>query len=93
SNFLSLNVETFPDLKDITIKTPLGLYMQSRLSHAVDEVRNSLESYKFNEGASTLYRFVWTEFCDWGIEYSKADKDSIIELGAIFKETLKMVSP
>ncbi|RBQ27684.1 valine--tRNA ligase [Arcobacter sp. CECT 9188] len=93
SNFLSLNVETFPDLKDITIKTPLGLYMQSRLSHAVDEVRNSLESYKFNEGASTLYRFVWTEFCDWGIEYSKADKDSILELGAIFKETLKMVSP
>lgn len=93
SNFLSLNVDTFPDLKDIEIKTPLGLYMQSKLSHAVDEVRNSLDSYKFNEAASTLYRFVWMEFCDWGIEYSKADKNSIVELGAIFKETLKMVSP
>jgi len=93
SNFLSLNVPTFPDLKDITIKTPLGLYMQSRLSHAVDEVRNSLESYKFNEAASALYKFVWMEFCDWGIEYSKASKDSITELGAIFKETLRMVSP
>ncbi|PRM96288.1 valine--tRNA ligase [Aliarcobacter cryaerophilus] len=93
SNFLTLNVETFPDLKDINIQTPLGLYMQSRLSHAVDEVRNSLETYKFNEAASTLYRFVWMEFCDWGIEYSKASKDSIVELGAIFKETLKMVSP
>ena len=33
------------------------------------------------------------EFCDWGIEYSKASKDSIVELGAIFKETLKMTSP
>ena len=93
SNFLSLNVETFPDLKDITINTPLGLYMQSKLSHAVNEVRDSLDSYKFNEAASTLYRFVWMEFCDWGIEYSKASKDSIVELGAIFKETLKMVSP
>jgi valyl-tRNA synthetase len=67
--------------------------MQSRLSDAVDEVRDTLENFKFNEAASTLYRFVWTEFCDWGIEYSKASKESIVELGAIFKETLKMVSP
>uniref|UniRef100_UPI001260C109 class I tRNA ligase family protein n=1 Tax=Aliarcobacter butzleri TaxID=28197 RepID=UPI001260C109 len=93
SNFLALNVDTFPDLKDIEIKSPLGLYMQSRLSDAIDEVRGALESYKFNEAASVLYRFVWTEFCDWGIEYSKASKDSIVELGSIFKETLKMVSP
>ncbi len=67
--------------------------MQSKLSHAVDELRNSLDSYKFNEAASTLYRFVWMEFCDWGIEYSKASKESIVELGSLFKETLKMVSP
>ena len=63
--------------------------MQNKLSHAVDEVRNSLDSYKFNEAASTLYRFVWMEFCDWGIEYSKASKESIVELGSLFKETLK----
>ncbi len=93
SNFLQLNVEKFDDLKDITIKTPLGLYMQSRLARAVVEVRDALECYKFNEAATTLYRFVWMEFCDWGIEYSKADKSCIPELGAIFKETLKMVSP
>jgi len=93
SNFLSLNVETFLDLKDINIKTPLGIYMQSRLSKAVDEIRNALDSYKFNEAASVLYRFVWSEFCDWGIEYSKANKEAIVELGSIFKETLKLVSP
>ncbi len=93
SNFLQLNVETFPDLKDIEIKTPLGLYMQSKLSDAVDELRNAIETYKFNESASILYKFVWNEFCDWGIEYSKASKESIPELGAIFKETLKMLSP
>ncbi|WP_072682556.1 valine--tRNA ligase [Arcobacter sp. LA11] len=93
SNFLTLNVDTFADLKDIEIKTPLGKYMQSRLSHAVEDVRSTLEAFKFNESASILYKFVWTEFCDWGIEYSKASKESISELGAIFKETLKMVSP
>ncbi len=93
TNFLQLNIETFPSLEDIEIKTPLGLYMQSRLSVAVEEVRNTLEGYKFNESASALYKFVWNEFCDWGIEYSKANKESIVELGAIFKETLKMISP
>jgi len=67
--------------------------MQSRLSHAVEDVREALEAFKFNEAASILYKFVWTEFCDWGIEYSKASKESISELGAIFKETLKLVSP
>ncbi len=93
ANFLTLNFDTFKDLKDIEIKTVLGLYMQSRLSHAVEDVRDALENFKFNEAASILYKFVWTEFCDWGIEYSKASKESIPELGAIFKETLKLVSP
>ncbi len=93
ANFLTLNVDTFADLKDTKIKTALGKYMQSRLSYAVDCVREALENYKFNEAASILYKFVWTEFCDWGIEYSKASKESISELGAIFKETLKLVSP
>ncbi len=93
TNFLQLNIDTFPDLKDIEIKTPLGLYMQSRLSKSVDELRDNLETFKFNEAASTLYKFVWNEFCNWGIEYSKGSKDSILELGAIFKETLKMISP
>ncbi len=93
SNFLQMNVDTFADLKDIEVKTALGKYMQSRLAKAVEEVRETLETYKFNEAATTLYRFVWNEFCDWGIEYAKADIESIVELGAIFKETLKMVSP
>jgi len=93
SNFLQLNVDTFPDLKDIEIQTPLGKWMLSRLSNAVDEIRDSIESYRFNESASSLYKFVWNEFCDWGIEYSKGSKESIVELGAIFKETLKMISP
>jgi valyl-tRNA synthetase len=93
SNFLQLNVDTFSDLKDIEVTTPLGKWMQSRLAVAVEDVRSAIEEYRFNDAASSLYKFVWNEFCDWGIEYSKASKDSISELGSIFKETLKMVSP
>lgn len=93
TNYLQLNVDTFPDLQDIEVKTALGRYMQSRLSVAVDDIRANLESYKFDEMAKILYNFTWNEFCDWGIEYSKADHESIVELGAIFKETLKMINP
>jgi valyl-tRNA synthetase len=93
SNFLQLNVDKFKDLENIEVVTPLGKYVQHRLSHAVDDIRLAIDEYRFNDAASSLYKFVWNEFCDWGIEYSKADKNSIAELGSIFKETLKMISP
>ncbi|HIP29560.1 MAG TPA: valine--tRNA ligase, partial [Sulfurospirillum arcachonense] len=35
----------------------------------------------------------WGEFCDWGIELSKAEKSSVVELGAIFKEAMKLMHP
>ncbi|PTB83995.1 valine--tRNA ligase [Sulfurovum lithotrophicum] len=93
TNYLQLNHATFKDLKEIEVVTPLGGYMQSRLAVAVEKVRDSLDTYNFSDAAKALYNFVWNEFCDWGIEYSKADRESIVELGAIFKETLRMVSP
>jgi len=36
---------------------------------------------------------MWGEFCDWGIELSKASKESVGELGSIFKESLKLLHP
>lgn len=93
TNFLLLNCEQFPNLQDIEIKTELGKYMLEVFSKTTKEVRSNLEQYRFNDGANTLYRYLWGEFCDWGIELSKANKDSIIELGAIFKESMLLLHP
>lgn len=93
SRFLLLNASKFEDFGDIKIKTQLGLYMQSRFNLATKEVRNLLDNYKFNDAATVLYRFLWGEFCDWGIELCKAQKESIYELGAIFKESMKLLHP
>jgi valyl-tRNA synthetase len=93
NKFLLMNADKFDDLQDIDIKTPLGKYMQSRLNKATYEIREALDSYRFHDSASVIYRFVWNEFCDIGIELSKADKDAIPELGAIFKEILKLINP
>lgn len=93
SKYLQMNVETFPDMKGFCVETNLGRYMMSRLNLATKEVRAALDEYKFNDAASVMYRFLWNEFCDWGIELSKADKGAIVELGAIFKEAMKLLHP
>jgi valyl-tRNA synthetase len=46
-------------------------WILSRLQTAIDEVRASIDAYRFNEAAMTLYRFIWGEFCDWFVELSK----------------------
>ena len=93
SKYLQMNVDTFPDLGGMCLSTDLGKYMASRLNQATKEVREALDEYKFNDAATVIYRFIWNEFCDWGIELSKADKSSITELGAIFKESMKLLHP
>lgn len=93
SKYLQMNVETFPDLGGFCVETPLGRYMVSRLNFATKEVRAALDEYKFNDAALIIYKFIWNEFCDWGIELSKADKGSVVELGAIFKEAMKLLHP
>ena len=91
--YLLLNEKSFANLDEIEIKSELGKYMQSRLNLCIQTVRENLANYRFNDAANTLYRFFWDEFCDWGIELSKAEKASVKELGSIFKEGLKLLNP
>ena len=93
TKYLQMNVDTFPDMSGFCVDTPLGKYMVSRLNFATKEVRAALDEYKFNDAALIIYKFIWNEFCDWGIELSKADKASVVELGAIFKEAMKLLHP
>jgi valyl-tRNA synthetase len=46
-------------------------WILSRTNVAVDEITNSLASYRFHDAAQALYRFVWNDFCDWYVECSK----------------------
>lgn len=76
-----------------TYSTPLGRYAKSRLNTATKEMVEALENYRFNDGASVVYRFLWGEFCDWCIELAKAQKESINELGSVLMEGLKLLHP
>jgi len=93
SRFLLMNQDKFDDLADIEIKSDLGKYILSRYNSCAKSVRENIDSYRFNDAAMDIYRFFWGEFCDWGIELSKAEKESIGELGSIYKESLKLIHP
>jgi len=93
SKYLLLNESKFANLSDAKIETKLGKYMLSRFNECVREARENIDAYRFNDAANAIYKFLWDEFCDWGIELSKADKGSVKELGAIFKEAMRLLSP
>ncbi len=43
-----------------------------RLNTAIGEVTAALEEYRFSDATAVLYRFFWSEYCDWYVEASKA---------------------
>ena len=40
-------------------------------SRALTDVNAALDTYRFNDAADTLYKFVWGKVCDWYVELSK----------------------
>jgi valyl-tRNA synthetase len=43
-----------------------------KLDQAIREITTAFAEYRFNEATQTLYRFFWSEYCDWYVEACKA---------------------
>jgi valyl-tRNA synthetase len=43
-----------------------------KLDAAIREMNTAFAEYKFSDATATLYRFFWSEYCDWYVEASKA---------------------
>jgi valyl-tRNA synthetase len=43
-----------------------------KLDQAIREMNTAFAEYKFSDATATLYRFFWSEYCDWYVEASKA---------------------
>jgi valyl-tRNA synthetase len=43
-----------------------------KLNQAITEITKAFAEYRFSEATQTLYRFFWSEYCDWYVEASKA---------------------
>jgi valyl-tRNA synthetase len=44
----------------------------SRLSVVTAQVDDSLENFRFHEACQTIYHFFWDDFCDWYIQWVRA---------------------
>jgi len=46
-------------------------WILSRLQTTIDNVRKSIDTYRFDHAAQAIYEFTWNEYCDWYLELSK----------------------
>ncbi|MEA2113801.1 MAG: valine--tRNA ligase [Thermodesulfobacteriota bacterium] len=59
---------------DDPAKLPLPhRWILSRTNETIRQVRAAMDGYNFNDIASSLYQFTWHEFCDWYLEWIKAE--------------------
>jgi len=82
--------------------TELDKWIYACLDHAVREERSALESYRYNDAASTLYEYFWNEFCDWYVEATKLsfkngddkEKDRAVSvLLNVLEESVRLLHP
>jgi valyl-tRNA synthetase len=73
-------------------------WILSRLHTTIAGVTSSIESYQFEAAASTLYAFVWGDFCDWFVEESKpklrdGDEQRFAVIAQVLEVSMRLLHP
>ena len=76
-------------------------WLLSRHEACLGEVDAALDEFRFADAAQALYRFVWSEFCDWGLELEKGRldgggqdaEDATQVLAWVLERTLRLLHP
>lgn len=103
SRFVLMNVED-TKIKDMGAfrLTSSDKWILSRLNDTIRVVTKNLEKYELGLAAAKLYDFVWSEFCDWYIELSKANlygtnaekkSNTVTVLVYVLNNILKLLHP
>ena len=78
SRFVLSNLHDFKvpteGIKALPIKKDLSVFDQwiiAKLAETEKQVHEALDSERFSDAATTLYQFIWNQFCDWYIEFTK----------------------
>lgn len=72
SRFVLLNAEgkKILPIKDVKL-TVADKWIITRLNKTVKDVTINMEKYEMGVALANLYDFVWSDFCDWYIEFTK----------------------
>lgn len=95
SRYVLMNTE---DLKEIDLSnlTTSDKWMLTKLNKTIKNVRKNMDKYDFNIVGNELYKFIWEDFCDTYIEYSKVNIDNVSTKSAlilVLTDIIKMLHP
>ena len=95
SRFTLMNIEGIKEIKLDNLSKE-DKWIISKLQKVIKDVRKYMDKYEFHNVGSILYDFIWSDFCDSYIEFSKfnMDKDSTKStLLYVLTNILKMLHP
>lgn len=102
SRFVIMNIKDGDDLSMPSRLNSADKWILTRLNDTIRQVSINLNKYELGLASSTLYDFVWTEFCDWYIEMSKGmlyssdqkqHNHAVAMLTYVLCEILKLLHP
>ncbi len=96
ARFSNMNLEGFkpdPNFNPANLDTSSmhHVWILHRLEELKKDTKESIKAYRFNDTAQNLYRFLWSEFCDWYLELIKSDMKEENEKKQIAQEVLNIV--
>ncbi|MBS1050924.1 valine--tRNA ligase [Gluconobacter japonicus] len=96
ARFLEMNgAVPVADFDPAKVQGSLGRWLLTEANAAIAEAQQALSAYRFDEYANACYRFVWSCFCDWFVEFSKpvfaAENDETTELRAVSAHVLGLI--
>ena len=47
-------------------------FIRSKMKKAIAQVTSSINNFRFDQVAANIYEFIWNEYCDWYLEFTKA---------------------
>jgi valyl-tRNA synthetase len=80
-------------------------WIVAELHSTAKKINQSLENYRYDDAANTIYQFFWGSFCDWYLEIVKlrldfsetadkaATKAALTTLVSVFEAALRLLSP
>lgn len=96
SRFVFMNLEDFKKEEETFMDLTLpDQWILTKLNQVVLEVRKNMDRYEFHNVASTLYSFIWDDFCDWYIELSKVNPTNTTRsvLTRVLTSIIQMLHP
>ncbi len=86
SRYVEMNLNNESDL------TNIDKWIITKLNMTIKSVTKNMDKYDFQNVGTEIYEFIWNDYCDWYIEFSKVKLNSKV-LKDILNDILKILHP